>query len=81
MNLAMFGQFPGQVDGRSVATPLFLCLLVIEFSDIVFATDSVPAVLGTTQEPSETPRFRAVFDGNRRLSTAFRAKNQGFGRR
>mmetsp|Transcript_770 Transcript_770/g.2096 ORF Transcript_770/g.2096 Transcript_770/m.2096 type:complete len:392 (-) Transcript_770:167-1342(-) len=40
-----------QVDGRMVATPLLLCLLVVEFSDIVFATDSVPAVLGTTQDP------------------------------
>lgn len=40
-----------KVDGRFVATPLLLCLLVIEFSDIVFATDSVPAVLGTTQDP------------------------------
>jgi len=40
-----------EVNGKSMATPLFLCLLVIEFSDIVFATDSVPAVLGTTQDP------------------------------
>lgn len=40
-----------EVSGRWVATPLFLCLLVIEFSDIVFATDSVLAVLGTTQDP------------------------------
>jgi len=39
-----------QISGRTVATPLLLCLLVIEFSDIVFATDSVPAVLGTTQD-------------------------------
>eukprot|EP00929_Paragymnodinium_shiwhaense_P062638 TRINITY_DN31278_c0_g1_i1.p1 TRINITY_DN31278_c0_g1~~TRINITY_DN31278_c0_g1_i1.p1 ORF type:complete len:448 (+),score=75.56 TRINITY_DN31278_c0_g1_i1:29-1345(+) len=40
-----------EVSGKMVATPLLLCLLVIEFSDIVFATDSVPAVLGTTQDP------------------------------
>jgi len=38
------------VDGKQVATPLLLVLLVIELSDIVFATDSVPAVLGTTQD-------------------------------
>ena len=29
-------------------TPLFLCLLVIEFTDIVFAIDSIPAVLGVS---------------------------------
>lgn len=44
-------KFFTQIDGRTVATPLFLCCLVIELSDIVFATDSVPAVLGTTQDP------------------------------
>lgn len=44
-------KFFTEVAGRTVATPLFLCLLVIEFSDIIFATDSVPAVLATTKEP------------------------------
>mmetsp|Transcript_130375 Transcript_130375/g.260070 ORF Transcript_130375/g.260070 Transcript_130375/m.260070 type:complete len:402 (-) Transcript_130375:69-1274(-) len=39
-----------EVDGQTFVTPLLLCLLTIEFSDIVFATDSVPAVLGTTQD-------------------------------
>mmetsp|Transcript_107799 Transcript_107799/g.304947 ORF Transcript_107799/g.304947 Transcript_107799/m.304947 type:complete len:408 (-) Transcript_107799:210-1433(-) len=38
------------IDGRTMITPLLLCLLTIEFSDIVFATDSVPAVLGTTKD-------------------------------
>jgi len=33
------------------ATPLFVVLLVIESTDIVFAIDSVPAVLGITQDP------------------------------
>jgi tellurite resistance protein TerC len=32
-------------------TPLFLCLLVIEFIDLVFAVDSVPAIFAITQEP------------------------------
>lgn len=32
-------------------TPLFLCLLVVEVSDIMFAFDSVPAVIAITQEP------------------------------
>jgi len=43
-------KFFSEVDGQTLVTPLFLCLLTIEFSDIVFATDSVPAVLGTTQD-------------------------------
>lgn len=32
-------------------TPLFLVLLVIEFTDVVFAVDSVPAVFGVTTDP------------------------------
>jgi len=38
-------------SGRRVATPLFVTLLVIETTDVVFATDSIPAVLGITKEP------------------------------
>jgi tellurite resistance protein TerC len=33
------------------ATPAFLCLMVIETSDIAFSFDSVPAVISVTQEP------------------------------
>ncbi|USN15376.1 tellurite resistance protein [Brevundimonas phage vB_BpoS-Kikimora] len=33
------------------ATPLFLCLIAIEVSDVVFAFDSVPAVIAVTKEP------------------------------
>ena len=33
------------------ATPAFLCLMTIETSDIMFAFDSVPAVIAVTQEP------------------------------
>jgi tellurite resistance protein TerC len=36
---------------RRVATPLFVTLLVIETTDVVFAVDSIPAVLGITKEP------------------------------
>jgi tellurite resistance protein TerC len=35
---------------RVVATPLFLVLLVVEATDVVFAVDSVPAVLGITDD-------------------------------
>ena len=39
-------------DGaRLVATPLFVALVVIETTDIVFALDSVPAVLAVTRNP------------------------------
>jgi tellurite resistance protein TerC len=37
--------------GRWVVTPMFLVLLVIETSDLIFALDSVPAVLGVTLDP------------------------------
>ncbi|MCG3884456.1 TerC/Alx family metal homeostasis membrane protein [Photobacterium leiognathi] len=33
------------------ATPLFLCLAVVELSDVMFAFDSVPAVIAVSQEP------------------------------
>jgi TerC family integral membrane protein len=38
------------VDGAKVATPLLVALLCIEVSDVVFAVDSVPAVLGVTSD-------------------------------
>jgi len=38
-------------NDRWYATPLFLALLVIEASDVVFAVDSVPAVFGVTRDP------------------------------
>jgi tellurite resistance protein TerC len=37
-------------EGRSLATPLFLALLVVETTDILFAVDSVPAALGISQD-------------------------------
>jgi TerC family integral membrane protein len=38
-------------DGRLHATPLFVCLLVLEVTDVVFAVDSVPAIFALTDEP------------------------------
>jgi tellurite resistance protein TerC len=38
-------------EGRLVATPLFVALVVIETADIVFALDSIPAVLAVTRNP------------------------------
>lgn len=37
------------VDGARKATPLFLCMIAIEISDVVFAVDSIPAVFGVTE--------------------------------
>ena len=37
--------------GRYVATPLFIVLLVIETTDLIFAVDSIPAVFGVTLDP------------------------------
>jgi tellurite resistance protein TerC len=37
--------------GRLAATPLFLALLVVESSDVIFAVDSIPAVLAVTRDP------------------------------
>ncbi len=34
-----------------IATPLFLCLVVVEISDVMFAFDSVPAVIAITRDP------------------------------
>ncbi len=34
-----------------IATPLFLALILIEFTDVIFAVDSIPAVLGVTTDP------------------------------
>ncbi len=36
--------------GRSLATPLFLVLLVVETTDLLFAVDSIPAVLAITRD-------------------------------
>ena len=38
-------------NGRRVATPLLVALVLIETTDLVFALDSVPAVLAITRDP------------------------------
>lgn len=44
-------------NGKTVATPLLLCLVCIELSDFVFAVDSIPAVLGVSKV-KRTPRLQ-----------------------
>jgi len=38
-------------DGVRMATPLFICMVAVEISDVVFAVDSIPAVFGVTENP------------------------------
>jgi tellurite resistance protein TerC len=43
--------FFARVDGRRMVTPLFLALVAVEFTDLIFAVDSIPAVLAVSQDP------------------------------
>lgn len=43
--------FTTVIDGVRTATPLLAALVVIEFTDVIFAVDSVPAVLAVSDEP------------------------------
>ena len=38
-------------NGRRVATPLLLVLVLVEITDLVFAIDSIPAIFGITRDP------------------------------
>ncbi len=40
-----------RVDGKRVATPLFVTLIIIESTDLLFAVDSIPAVFAVTTDP------------------------------
>lgn len=40
-----------RVGGKRMVTYLFICLLVIEVSDVMFAVDSVPAILAIARDP------------------------------
>ncbi len=44
-------KFTFRKNGKFYITPLFIVLLVIEFSDVVFAVDSVPAIFAVTRDP------------------------------
>lgn len=39
-----------KINAKTFATPLFITLLVIEFSDLIFAVDSIPAVLAISSD-------------------------------
>jgi tellurite resistance protein TerC len=45
------GRFFTRINGVRYATPLFICVVFLEMTDVVFAIDSVPAVFALTKEP------------------------------
>jgi len=44
-------RFFTRVDGRLLATPLFMALLLVEVTDVIFAVDSIPAIFAITTDP------------------------------
>jgi tellurite resistance protein TerC len=44
------GRLFTRADGRAMATPLFVALVAIAVTDVVFALDSIPAVFGVTRD-------------------------------
>ena len=45
------GHFLVNENGRRIFTPLFIVVVAVEASDIIFAVDSIPAVLAVTRDP------------------------------
>lgn len=44
------GNFFVKIKAKTFATPLFVVLLVVEFTDLIFAVDSIPAILAITND-------------------------------
>jgi tellurite resistance protein TerC len=44
-------KFVVRINGLRYFTPLFLVLVMVEFMDLVFAVDSIPAIFAVTEEP------------------------------
>jgi len=42
-------KFFTEIDGIRKATPMLLCMIAVEISDVVFAVDSIPAIFGVTE--------------------------------
>ena len=54
--IAMTDEFHGskiftKIDGKKLATPMFLVMIAIASTDLLFALDSIPATFGVTEEP------------------------------
>jgi tellurite resistance protein TerC len=50
-NTIQDGRFFLRENGAIYATPIFVALAMVEFSDVIFAVDSVPAIFAITKEP------------------------------
>ena len=44
------GKFFVKLNAKTFATPLFIVLLVVEFTDLIFAVDSIPAILAVSND-------------------------------
>merc|ERR1719157_210820 len=44
-------RFFTEINGVQMATPMLLCMIAVEISDVVFAVDSIPAIFGVTEDP------------------------------
>ncbi len=44
------GNFFVKINSKTVATPLFIVLLIVEFTDLIFAVDSIPAILSISND-------------------------------
>ena len=53
-----------RVDGRLMMTPLFVVLWVVNTTDVLFAIDSVPAVLSVVTPPHGTPDAFLAYSSN-----------------
>ncbi|MBI2027218.1 MAG: TerC family protein [Deltaproteobacteria bacterium] len=45
------GHFFTKLNGKTAMTPIFVTLLIVESMDLVFAVDSIPAIIAITQDP------------------------------
>ncbi|MDR2980481.1 MAG: TerC/Alx family metal homeostasis membrane protein [Bacteroidales bacterium] len=45
------GRFFVKIDRRWMLTPLMVVLIIVEFSDVIFAVDSIPAIFSVTSDP------------------------------
>ena len=81
------GRFLTRREGRWHATPLLAALVVIEFADLTFAVDSVPAVLAVSRDPFIVYSsnalailgLRSLYFALARLMKMFRYLNVGLG--
>jgi len=74
-----------RLEGRRIFTPLLLALVAIEITDLIFALDSVPAVLAITRDPFIAYSsnvfailgLRAIYFGVAEMLTRMRFLHQG----